>query len=144
MEIKQELFGLFGEMITQIKQKVKVYAIICFGSRARGNARPNSDYDFVIIADFKEPYLDRSDWILDFTPFISMDLFCYTPSEFEELFSSYHLTAIDDIGEGIILDGDIWVRPYQERFQRLVKKGLRKTESMLIVPMMDEFTPFHP
>ncbi len=45
---------LLNKMVRRITEKYPTNAIILFGSRARGNYKPRSDYDLLIIADFKE------------------------------------------------------------------------------------------
>ena len=47
------------EYVERVSQKVRLHAAILFGSRARGDHGPWSDYDLLLIGDFKEPYLDR-------------------------------------------------------------------------------------
>ncbi len=116
----------FLDMFAFVKEQINVSAIILFGSRARGIAKEHNDYDFIIVGDFSEPYLERSDWFLEKAPALLMDLFCYTPQEFEMLFSTYTLTAIDAIGEGIVIYGEEWVQPYQARYQRLIELGMSK------------------
>jgi hypothetical protein len=59
--------------------------IVLFGSRARGDARPDSDYDVLVIAKTDVPFIDRQGMGLmalgnrDF----SLDLLIYTPEEAE-------------------------------------------------------------
>jgi predicted nucleotidyltransferase len=43
----------------------RVYAAILFGSGARGDWLPWSDYDLLVIADFDKPYLERIKMLLD-------------------------------------------------------------------------------
>lgn len=45
-EIAKRIHGLLGD---------KLQRVVLFGSRARGDFHEDSDYDFVIIADFDEP-----------------------------------------------------------------------------------------
>lgn len=45
--------------VDRILSRYKVHAIILFGSRARGDWLPDSDYDMLVVADFEEPFLDR-------------------------------------------------------------------------------------
>lgn len=48
-------------IVTYITGKIKeilgedLHKVILFGSRARGESEPESDFDFVILADFEEP-----------------------------------------------------------------------------------------
>lgn len=63
--------------------------ILLFGSRARGEGRPNSDYDFLIISSafagisplWRGQGLDR-EWAA-LNPPVDMDVLCATPEEFE-------------------------------------------------------------
>ena len=131
---KPDFAALFKKMLEQIKVRVQLKAVILFGSHARGDAHKFSDYDLVIIADFQESYLKRALWVVQLAPDVSVDVFCYTPSEFESLFNSYNLTAIDAISEGIILFGEEFLKPYQEKYRDLVHRGLRKKEWVLMPP----------
>ncbi|MBN2153822.1 MAG: hypothetical protein JW839_20355 [Candidatus Lokiarchaeota archaeon] len=48
----------------------------------------------------------------------------------------YRLTPIDAVGEGVVLFGDEWVRPYKQRHAELVEHGMRKTDCALIPPSL--------
>lgn len=57
------------------------------GSHARGNAAPESDIDVIIVAPSERPFVDR---FRDYLPAVlaagvGVDLFVYTPEEFERL-----------------------------------------------------------
>ena len=54
------------EYVERVSRRVRLHAAILFGSRARGDHGPWSDYD-LLIGDFKEPYLDRLKTLLDLT-----------------------------------------------------------------------------
>lgn len=121
-------------MIAAIEKRVPTYAVILFGSRARGDASEFSDYDLVIIADFKEPYYRRRDWVVRLAPMVSVDLFCFTPAEFRKLFDDLNLTAIDAIGEGVVLAGEAFIKPYKEQHEDMTARGMRKTDCLIIPP----------
>lgn len=125
---------LFANMIEGIRARIPLHAVILFGSRARGEALPHSDYDLVVIGDFAEPFIHRSAWVVQLAPTVAIDVFCYTPAEFERMFSRFRLTAIDAIGEGIPLFGAGFLRSYQTRYYELVERGMRKTDCTLIPP----------
>ena len=134
MNTEQETFSIFNDMIRALQSHVELKAVILFGSRARGTFHKYSDHDLVIIGDFTGPYFDRLGWVMDLTPDVSVDLFCYTPSEFEQMFKTYRLTAIDAIGEGIVLFGEAFISPYKKRHAEFVRRGMRKTSCVLIPP----------
>ena len=138
MKSKKKYLGLFERMIKGIQERVTLNAIILFGSQARGTAHKYSDYDILVVADFQEEYWDRTSWVVDFTPDISVDLFCYTPSEFDQMFNAFRLTPIDAIGEGIVLFGEEFIAPYKAMYEIFLTNGMRKTNCVLIPPQMQE------
>ena len=67
-----------------------VRKILLFGSRANGAAKPESDYDILVIADTELPFIERQGIALsaltgrDF----AIDLLIYTPAEAEKAASN--------------------------------------------------------
>jgi uncharacterized protein len=63
-----------------------VHKILLFGSRARGEAKPDSDFDVLVIAETDVPFIERQGIGLralgarDF----AIDLLIYTPKEAEK------------------------------------------------------------
>lgn len=54
--MRNKLFGQeIWKIVELLKKKYNLVAVILFGSRARGDFKPWSDYDLLIIADFTEP-----------------------------------------------------------------------------------------
>ena len=125
---------MFGPMIEKLKARIGLHAVILFGSRARGDAHKFSDYDLLIIGDFKESFRKRWDWVIRLTPDVSTDLFCLTPREFSDLFDDFNITAIDATGEGIVLYGADFIDPFKKRYEERVRKGMKKTSCMLVHP----------
>ena len=121
-------------MIRRIQDRVPLKAVILFGSQARGTAHKYSDYDLLIVADFKEEYWDRATWVVHLAPDFSVDLFCYTPAEFNEMFNKFRLTPIDAVGEGVVLFGEEFILPYKVRYREFHARGMRKTSCVLIPP----------
>ena len=130
----RELLSLFSPMITAISAITRIHAVVVFGSRARGTSSERSDYDMCIIGDFTMPFHKRASMVLMHAPNVPMDVFCYTPAEFEAMFSSYHVTAIDVVGEGIILHGASFMKNYVARHATFVKHGMRKTTCTIVPP----------
>jgi len=128
--------NLFLDMIEKIQEKIVLRAIILIGSRARGDAKYYSDFDIVVIGDFDMPYIERIKWVLWHSPSVPVDIFCYTPEEFNTMFYSYQLIAIDAIGEGVILYGEDFIKPYKLEYKKFVEHGMRKTPCTLIPPSM--------
>lgn len=127
---------LFAEMITKLQQRITLNAVILFGSRARGDFIQKSDYDIVVVGAFQDPYFERLEWVGRLAPNVALDLFCYTPQEFETMFNSYNLTPIDAIGEGIALYGEDFFLKYHIRYKEFVKHGMRKSKCALYPPVL--------
>ena len=56
----QETDPLLEEIVARIRRASRPQRIILFGSRARGEARPNSDYDLLVIQESDEPRYQRA------------------------------------------------------------------------------------
>jgi len=136
MDPSNDISNLFSVMIQKIQEKIDLYTVILFGSRARSDAKYYSDFDIVIIGNFDMPYIERIKWVLWYTPAVPVDIFCYTPEEFDSMFYSYQLIAIDAIGEGIILYGEDFIKPYKIQYKRFIEHGMRKTPCTLIPPSL--------
>lgn len=46
-----------ARVVERLGVKCTVHAVLLFGSRARGDWKPWSDYDLLIVAEFDRPYL---------------------------------------------------------------------------------------
>ncbi|BES81939.1 nucleotidyltransferase domain-containing protein [Pyrodictium abyssi] len=79
-----------------------VDAIILFGSRARGDWVPWSDYDILVIAEFREKYLDRIARILDLLSDLPVEVepHPYTIEEATRMLLRGNPIIIDAIEEG--------------------------------------------
>ena len=74
---------LIGDIVRRIVETAQPEKIILFGSRARGDARPNSDFDVLVIKESTEPGYRR-----DAPLYLALaglnapvDLMVYTPEE---------------------------------------------------------------
>ena len=81
---------LLKEMTDVIVREIKPRQIILFGSHARGDARPDSDLDFLVVEDgpfdaghSRRAAMTRLSEIL-FDYFIPMDFLVFTPEEIEK------------------------------------------------------------
>ena len=87
---------LFAE---RLRRAIGPGRVLLFGSRARGQHRPDSDYDFIIVSSrfCGVPRRERGDGLRDiFYEAVGpapMDLICLTPEEFEEAKSRITLIA---------------------------------------------------
>lgn len=78
--------AILAEMVQRIVSRTNPRRVVLFGSRARGDAGPNSDYDLLVIADSNEPRHRRSAPLYTLLADLptEVELAYYTPAEVEE------------------------------------------------------------
>ena len=78
--------ALTEEIVRRIVLTIRPEKIILFGSRARGDARPDSDIDLLVIAHSREPRHRRSARLYGALSdiLVAMDILVYGPEEVEE------------------------------------------------------------
>ena len=77
---------ILDEMISRIREKMNPDRVILFGSRARGNARPDSDFDLLLIQDSNLPRHRRSAPVYSLLADlpVEVEVMVYTPQEVRE------------------------------------------------------------
>ena len=77
---------LIDEIVHRIVKTIHPKRVILFGSRARGNARPESDIDILVIADSIEPRYRSSAPLYGILSdiVVPMDIMVYNPEEVKE------------------------------------------------------------
>ena len=96
------------EITRRIVKTAHPRKIVLFGSRGRGEARPDSDWDILVIADSTQPRYERSPPLYGVLSDLRqpVDILVYTPEEVEEwrhVESAFVTTAIR---EGTVLYED--------------------------------------
>ena len=84
----QTVDGVVERLRMQLLQRLRVEALILFGSRVEGEADEWSDYDFIVVSpDFEGiPFIERGRLMFPLRERgVSYDFLCYTPAEFEAL-----------------------------------------------------------
>ena len=114
----------------------KVDAIIRFGSRARGDWIPWSDYDILVIAEFQEKYLDRIARILDLLSDLPVEVepHPYTLEEAIQMLLRGNPTIVDAIEEGVILYQSPRLKTLLDTYTELKKRGLSRSKTSIILP----------
>ncbi|MHA1711274.1 MAG: nucleotidyltransferase domain-containing protein [Candidatus Freyarchaeota archaeon] len=116
--------------VDEVAEKFGAKCIILWGSRARGDHTPHSDYDLIVIADFKEKFLDRLAALMELAPpKPNIEALGYTPSEFEKMFQQGNVTALDAIHEGTPLHGEEYFNKYSKQLKKLLNAGLKRTST---------------
>ncbi len=94
------------QIITErIRSVIDAEKIVLFGSRARGDARPDSDFDALVIAESDKPRYKRGAPIYlalaDF--WHQVDVVVYTPAEVEEWRGARRAFVTTALREGKVL-----------------------------------------
>ncbi len=89
----------------EVVRVVRPRRVILFGSQARGDARPDSDYDLLIVADTDRPtYEVRVDARVAMMGIpVSMDLIVLTPEQLEEELSWASSVASEAVRSGKVI-----------------------------------------
>lgn len=99
----------------EVREKINVYVrevvekfhpslVVLFGSFASGDINEGSDVDILVVADFKEGFLDRIKTLMDLNRFqIPIEPIGYTQSEFEEMKRKGNLFLTEVLEKGKIL-----------------------------------------
>ncbi len=94
---------LLQEVVNRIK-KQGVKKIILFGSSSRGEADRYSDIDLVIIKDTNERFVKRLLSVETFSDLpIQVDIFVYTPQEFDTMLNMRNPFIESVVREGKII-----------------------------------------
>jgi predicted nucleotidyltransferase len=81
---------IVGEIASRLTSRFGARRVLLYGSRARGTARPDSDYDLVVVAEIPGHRHERAVAVrralrdLD----VALDVVVYTPAEWDEHRSS--------------------------------------------------------
>ena len=95
----------FHRFLGRMRSALRPERVILFGSRARGDHRPNSDFDLLVVSGkFQEvPWVERAAMVLVFwdLPF-DLEALCLTPDEFKK--RSHEISIIGvAASEGVVL-----------------------------------------
>jgi predicted nucleotidyltransferase len=96
---------LIEGIVLRIVETIHPEKIILFGSRARGDVRPGSDIDLLVIADSTQPRYRRSAPLYGALSdiLVSMDILVYTPEEVEEWSGVRQAFVTTAVREGKVL-----------------------------------------
>jgi len=131
-----EVDRMLEEVVERLRREFNVKAVILFGSRARGDWTPWSDFDLLIIADFREKYLDRVGRVLEVVGDTPLDIepHPYTLEEAAEMLRKCNPLMVDALEEGRVLHATGEYRMLLDIYEELRKKGLRRTETTIVMP----------
>ncbi|NHV98961.1 MAG: nucleotidyltransferase domain-containing protein [Thaumarchaeota archaeon] len=124
------------DVVKKLASRYRLTAVILFGSHARGDWGPWSDYDLLIIGDFEEKYVDRIGEILDLLSDIRIPVepHPYTLQEALQMLGEGNPLIVDAIEEGRVLYRSEDYDRLLEAFRRLREKGMRRSNTSIILP----------
>lgn len=96
---------MLEEIVRRIVEIARPDKIILFGSRARGEARPESDLDLLVIVDSPAPRYRRSAPLYGVSSdiLLPMDIVVYSPEEAEEWRAVPQAFVTTAIREGVVV-----------------------------------------
>ena len=126
-------------VIDALKKRYDLIAVILFGSRARKDHKPWSDYDLLIIADFESPYLERIGEVLEVLKDIRLPIepHPYTLEEAINMLKRGNPTIYDALDEGIVLYETDKLQQLKKLFIELKRRGMKRTAISIIIPQED-------
>ena len=97
--------GLMDEIVRRIVETISPQKVILFGSQSRGDARPESDLDLLVIADSTQPRYRRSVPLYGALSdiLVPMDILVYSPEEVKEWSEVRQAFVTTAIREGRVL-----------------------------------------
>lgn len=122
--------------VERLARELRPVAVVLFGSRARGDWGPWSDYDILIIADFREPYLERIGRVLEILSDVRLPIepHPYTLGEALEMLRRGNPTIVDALEEGVVLYSSQDFSILVEEFERMKREGrLKRTYTTIIL-----------
>jgi len=104
IERSREVYEKINEYVREVAKKLHPSLIILFGSFASRDINEGSDVDILVVADFKEKFLDRIKTLMDVNRFgIPIEPVGYTPKEFEEMKRRGNLFVTEVLEKGKVL-----------------------------------------
>jgi len=92
------------QVVEQIVEKFKPQKIILFGSYARGNPRPESDVDMLVVMNTRLKDVHQAIQICQQIEYrFGLDLIVYTPEHLQERFDTQDWFVRDILKEGKVL-----------------------------------------
>jgi len=99
-EVSKKIDDYVGEVVRRLNPDL----VLLFGSFATGDINEGSDIDILVVADFKEDFLDRIGTLMNLNTFkIPIEPVGYTPEEFNQMKNRKNPFIIEVLEKGKIL-----------------------------------------
>lgn len=104
IERSGEVFKKIDDYVGEVIRKFNPDLVLLFGSFATGDINEGSDIDILVVADFKEAFLDRIRTLIDLNTFkIPIEPVGYTPEEFNQMKNKKSLFIMEVLEKGKVL-----------------------------------------
>jgi hypothetical protein len=104
IEKSKRLLEAVDKYARKVAQALNPYAIILFGSASRGDLNEASDVDMLVVADFKEEFLDRMGVLMDLNDLgIPLEPVGYTPGELHRMKAAGNAFILEVLEKGKVL-----------------------------------------
>ena len=125
-----------SQALERLRRALRLKGLVLFGSRSRGDWKPWSDYDLLIIAEFEEDYMSRIPRILELLSDIPahVEPHPYTVEEARRMLAKGNPILVDALEEGKVLYTTPEFEELVETYRELKRRGLRRTETSIVLP----------
>jgi len=104
IERSGEVSKKIDDYVSEVVRKLKPDLVILFGSFAIGDINEGSDIDILVVADFKESFLDRIRTLMDLNTFkIPIEPVGYTLEEFNQMKNRKNPFIMEVLEKGKVL-----------------------------------------
>jgi len=126
------------EAVDRLRSRYRLHAVVLFGSRARGDWGPWSDYDLLVVADFDAPYLERIGEIMELLEGLGpIEPHPYTLEEAVSMLRRGCPTLVDALEEGEVLFEGPGLALLRKIHESLKRRGMRRTKTSIWVPELE-------
>ncbi|MBS7621227.1 nucleotidyltransferase domain-containing protein [Candidatus Bathyarchaeota archaeon] len=104
IERSEEVFEKIRAYVDAVVRRLNPQLVVLFGSFATGDINEGSDVDILVVADFKEGFLERIGTLMELNTFgIPIEPLGYTPEEFEDMKGRKNPFILEVLEKGKIL-----------------------------------------
>ncbi|MFQ6073610.1 MAG: nucleotidyltransferase domain-containing protein [Candidatus Bathyarchaeia archaeon] len=104
IEKSEEILRKINDYINEVVKRLNPHLVILFGSFATGDINEGSDIDILVVANFKEDFLDRIRTLMDINTFkMPIEPVGYTPEEFDEMKNRKNAFIMEVLEKGKVM-----------------------------------------
>lgn len=104
---REEVLGQLEVYLRRLAERLQPQAVVLFGSFARGEVNEGSDLDLLVVADFRQPFLERIGLLLELAAGLSLPLepVGYRPEEVVAMWRAGNRFLYEVVRTGRLLQG---------------------------------------